>query len=55
MQRHQRVYGALADQLAGPVHALALHTFTADEWAARDGAVGASPDCRGGSRVDGSA
>ena len=47
VKRHQRVYGVLAEWLAGPVHALALHTYTPEEWAetlvARD-----SPDCRGG-------
>jgi len=29
------------------VHALALHTFTPEEWAA-SGQVPDSPDCRGG-------
>lgn len=47
VKRHQAVYGALAGWLAGPVHALALHTYTAQEWAAVDGSP-ASPDCRGG-------
>ncbi|MAC37550.1 MAG: transcriptional regulator [Halieaceae bacterium] len=47
VKRHQAVYGTLASWLAGPVHALALHTYTAEEWAVSDGAP-ASPDCRGG-------
>ncbi|MGB5324331.1 MAG: BolA/IbaG family iron-sulfur metabolism protein [Pseudomonadales bacterium] len=46
--RHQLVYAALAEQLAGPVHALALHTYTPDEWAAR-GDAPQSPECLGGS------
>lgn len=46
--RHQRVYGLLADELAGPVHALALHLYTAEEWAAQRSAP-ASPACMGGS------
>lgn len=50
VQRHQRVYGLLTDVLAGPVHALALHTFTPAEWAARGGEAADSPNCRGGSR-----
>ena len=28
VKRHQRVYGVLAEWLAGPVHALALHTLS---------------------------
>lgn len=48
VKRHQSVYGALASWLAGPVHALALHIYTAPEWAKSEGAP-ASPDCRGGS------
>ena len=39
--RHQQVYAALAAQLAGPVHALALHTYTPDEWRELDGTANA--------------
>ena len=46
--RHQAVYAAVADLLAGPIHALALHTYTPQEWAQRDTAP-ASPPCLGGS------
>ena len=45
--RHRRVNGVLADELAGPVHALALHTYTPEEWQARADAPD-SPPCRGG-------
>ncbi len=48
--RHQVVYGALADVLAGPVHALALHTYTPAEWQVRQQQAPASPDCLGGSK-----
>ncbi len=47
VRRHQAVYSAVASWLAGPVHALALHTYTAEEWAV-SGDAPASPDCRGG-------
>lgn len=47
--RHQKVYAFLQDELAGPVHALALHTYTEEEWAKRNGDVPQSPDCKGGS------
>lgn len=45
--RHQAVYRHLAEQLRGPVHALALHTYTPEEWAAAPAAP-QSPACRGG-------
>ena len=50
LARHQRVYQALAAQLEGPVHALALHTYTPEEWRQREVAP-ASPACRGGSKA----
>ena len=48
--RHQQVYAELSEQLAGPVHALALHTYTAAEWQQRNASAPASPDCLGGSK-----
>ncbi|SFU60050.1 BolA family protein [Halomonas korlensis] len=48
VKRHQQIYALLADELAGPVHALALHPYTAAEWAARGEARPNSPNCRGG-------
>nr|WP_299243855.1 BolA/IbaG family iron-sulfur metabolism protein [uncultured Halomonas sp.] len=50
VKRHQQVYAVLADELAGPVHALALHLYTPQEWAARSGVSPDSPNCRGGGR-----
>lgn len=50
--RHQIIYRLLAEQLQGPVHALALHTYTVDEWQQRGGGAPASPDCLGGSKAD---
>lgn len=50
--RHQQVYAALRPQLDGPVHALALHTYTPAEWLARQGDAPRSPDCLGGSKAD---
>ena len=49
VQRHQAVYAALADQLQGPVHALALHTYSPDEWSKCQSAP-QSPACLGGGR-----
>lgn len=50
--RHQQVYALLATQLAGPVHALALHTYTSVEWQARQQAAPVSPACLGGSKQE---
>ena len=46
--RHRSINRLLADQLAGPVHALGLHTHTPAEWEARGEIVPPSPPCRGG-------
>ncbi len=48
--RHQKIYAALASQLEGPVHALALHTYTPQEWQKRQEAAPQSPNCMGGSK-----
>lgn len=48
--RHQAIYGLLADELQGPVHALALHTYTSAEWAQHPEGAPASPDCLGGDK-----
>ncbi|WP_114417717.1 BolA family protein [Marinospirillum perlucidum] len=47
VKRHQKIYALLADELAGPVHALALHLYTPDEWAARGAQRPDSPRCSG--------
>ena len=49
--RHQKIYRALAEQLEGPVHALALHTYTATEWEDQQVAP-ESPACLGGSKKE---
>lgn len=49
VQRHQMVYGILAEELQNGVHALALHTYSPQEWS---GVAPDSPLCRGGSKLD---
>lgn len=50
VKRHQKVYGTLGE-LMGQFHALVLHTYTPEEWAAQ-GQAPDSPTCRGGSKHD---
>jgi len=49
VQRHQLVYGLLQDEMTEGVHALALHTYTPEEWTATANAPD-SPNCMGGSK-----
>ncbi len=52
--RHRQLYEILAEELAGSVHALALHTLTPTEWAEKGGKVPVSPPCHGGSKASAS-
>ncbi|WP_075180473.1 transcriptional regulator BolA [Pantoea sp. 1.19] len=47
LQRHRMIYAELAQEMAGSVHALALHTYTRKEWEGLQDTVLASPNCRG--------
>ena len=47
VKQHQAVYQVLKQELAGEVHALALHTYTHDAWQQTLSAP-QSPDCLGG-------
>jgi BolA protein len=51
VNRHRTVNRILEAELASQIHALALHTHTAAEWAARGGHVLDSPECLGGSKA----
>jgi BolA protein len=46
--RHRQVNGLLQSEFDGGMHALALHTYTSDEWRARFGEAPMSPPCAGG-------
>ena len=50
LARHRLLNETLASELAGPVHALSLHTMTPFEWEAKGGQVSRSPPCLGGSK-----
>lgn len=49
LARHRQVNQLLADELAGPVHALAIHTYSPEEWEQASQAPD-SPACLGGSK-----
>jgi len=51
LQRHRAINKVLSDELAGPVHALALHVYSPTEWQQLH-EVPASPECHGGSKLD---
>ena len=51
LHRHRMVYATLEQELAGSVHALALHTYTDEQWAEVEQAPD-SPSCRGGMKVE---
>lgn len=48
IKRHRLINEILADELK-QIHAMALHTMTPDEWAAK-GAAPESPPCQGGGK-----
>jgi BolA protein len=48
LARHRLVNQTLAEELAGPVHALSIHTYTEPEWRDRFGKAPLSPPCLGG-------
>lgn len=49
--RHRMINKLLADELAGSIHALSMHTFTSKEWAQKNEQTRKSPPCLGGSKV----
>jgi BolA protein len=49
--RHRMVNEALKDEFVSGLHALALHTWTPDEWFEKGGSVPDSPPCLGGSKA----
>ena len=48
IERHRAVNKVLTEELSGPVHALAIHTYTAEEWLLKNQRIPDSPACLGG-------
>ena len=51
VKRHRLVNQVLAEELAGGIHALALHTLTPEEWFEKGGRSPDSPPCLGGGKA----
>ncbi len=47
LARHRLVFSAIAEERQNGLHALALHTYTPEEWQARGQDAPASPACAG--------
>ena len=50
LARHRLINAALADELKNSIHALAIHTYTEDEWQETSGGAPMSPPCLGGGK-----
>ena len=48
LARHRSINALLADELKNKIHALAIHAYTASEWADKMGNAPLSPPCLGG-------
>jgi BolA protein len=48
LARHRIINALLAEELANKIHALAIHTFTEEEWRKANGDAPMSPPCMGG-------
>jgi len=50
VKRQQLVYKILSEEIAGPVHALAQHTYSPSQWQEKNGHTPDSPNCLGGGK-----
>ena len=50
IMRHRLINDLLAEELAGPVHALAMHTYTPTQWAEKNQISPDSAKCLGGGK-----
>ena len=50
LARHRLINATLAEELNGIIHALAIHTYTEDEWKKKSNGAPMSPPCLGGGK-----
>ncbi|MDH5178422.1 MAG: BolA/IbaG family iron-sulfur metabolism protein [Gammaproteobacteria bacterium] len=50
INRHRMINTLLAEEVSGKIHALALHTYTSQEWAKNTNGAPLSPPCLGGGK-----
>ena len=50
LARHRLINATLADELKNSIHALAIHTYTEEEWQETSGGAPMSPPCLGGGK-----
>lgn len=50
LARHRLINACLEDELKNDIHALAIHTYTEDEWKETSGGAPMSPPCLGGGK-----
>lgn len=50
LARHRMINATLADELKDSIHALAIHTYTEDEWKEETSGAPMSPPCLGGGK-----
>ena len=50
LARHRMINATLADELKNTIHALAIHTYTEEEWQETSGGAPMSPPCLGGGK-----
>ena len=50
LARHRMINSTLADELKDSIHALAIHTYSEEEWNETSGGAPMSPPCLGGGK-----
>lgn len=50
LARHRMINATLEDELKNSIHALAIHTYTEEEWQETSGGAPMSPPCLGGGK-----
>jgi|TARA_B100000787_G_scaffold7040_1_gene5260 BolA protein len=51
VKRHQKVYALVGELMQNPIHALALHCYTSEQWQAKQEKMPATAPCMGGSKT----